>query len=57
MVGEDSFITPAPDFIRCVQNGSLPPISGSAGLAALRVALAALELLRAGGAIDPQTVN
>ncbi|MGQ0602904.1 MAG: Gfo/Idh/MocA family protein [Anaerolineales bacterium] len=57
MVGEDSFITQAAEFIRCVQDASAPPISGAAGLAALRVALAALESLRTGQAIDPRTVN
>jgi myo-inositol 2-dehydrogenase / D-chiro-inositol 1-dehydrogenase len=57
MVGEDSFITQAAEFIRCIQDAGPVPISGAAGLAALRVALAALESLRTGRAIDPQTVN
>ena len=57
MVGEDSFITQAAEFIRCIEDPDPVPISGAAGLAALRVALAALESLRTGQAIDPQTVN
>ncbi len=51
MIGEDSFLTQAADFVRCVFDDLPPPISGEEGLAALRVSLAALESLETGQAV------
>jgi len=54
MVGEDSFVTQTAEFIRCLDDDLPPPISGDDGLAALRMALAALESLETGRVIDPR---
>jgi predicted dehydrogenase len=51
MPGEDSFALQCDDFVRCVEADSPPPISGEDGLAALRVALAALESCVTGRAV------
>lgn len=52
MVGEHSFSAEIADFVRCVEEDSPPPIPGEEALAALRVALAGLESLETGRAVE-----
>ena len=51
MEGENSFATQIADFVHCIQNDLPVPIPASAGAAALRVCLAALESLETGKCI------
>ncbi|MBI3362653.1 MAG: Gfo/Idh/MocA family oxidoreductase, partial [Chloroflexi bacterium] len=52
MVGEDSFTAEIADFVRCVEQDTPPPIPGEEALEALRVALAGLESLESGKAVE-----
>jgi predicted dehydrogenase len=52
MVGEDSFAAEIADFVRCVEEDARPSIPGEEALEALRIALAALESLETGKAIE-----
>lgn len=52
MVGEDSFAAQIADFVRCVEDNTPPPIPGEEALEALRVALAAVESLETGRAVE-----
>jgi myo-inositol 2-dehydrogenase/D-chiro-inositol 1-dehydrogenase len=52
MVGEDSFAAEIADFVRCVEEDARPSIPGEEALEALRIALAALESLETGKAVE-----